>query len=163
MQKLCDEQDRDLTPSLLDSCRDFIAFLEPKYKEDKLKLPPVPCILVFDEAQELTQSSPKSGDPEGRSYFHHLGSVLKQLLPCNVFSVFLSTNSNLRSLAPPVRLHPSLRGLPEPEQSRLYPPITELPFDVFAKDLHDTLSTAGKSTLSAMCSLDVMVNFGRTM
>ena len=149
--------------SLQSSCQDLIAFLEPEYKEDKRKLPPVACILVFDEAQELVDSPLKNGDPEERSYFHHLASVLKQLVPHKVFSVFLSTDSNLRSLAPPVQLHPSLRGLPEPEQPHLCPPITELPFDVFAKDLHDNLSTTGKFTLSAMCSLDVMVNFGRAM
>ena len=119
-------------------------------------------MLVFDEAQELTESH-NNGNPQERSSFHHLGSILKTMIRFNIFSVFLSTNTNVWSLAPPGRLHPSLREVPESKQLYLHPPITELPFDVFARHLNDNLARRGKSTLSAMCSLDVMVTFGRTM
>ena len=161
MQRLYEGQDRDLTASLQGSCKDFITFLQLKYEEDKHELPRAACILVFDEAQELGDLPPKNGNSEERTYFHHLGSVLKQLIPYKVFSVFLSTNSNLRPLAPPTHLHPSAREASE--SMRLHPPITELPFDVFAKNLHDNLCSTGESTLSAMCSVDIMVHFGRTM
>ena len=168
MQELYEGQDQlgDLTVSLQSSCKKFIALLRLKYKEDECELPQVACLLVFDEAQELAALLPKNGDSEERSYFHYFGSVLKELVPYNhaVFSVFLSTNSNVQFLAPPsIQLHPSLREVPEPEPGQSHPPITELPFDVFAKDLNDNLSITGKSMLSETCSVGVMARFGRTM
>ena len=60
----------------------------------------------------------------------------------------------------PASLHPSLRQVPDAAE---HPFLTELPFDVFAKDLNDELYENGRSTLSAVSSLDVMVRFGRSM
>ena len=140
------------------SCKDFVAFLQNQYKLDNPPASPeVPCILVFDEAQELTTTS----NDEERNKYHRLGSVLKEIVEHPVFTAFLSTNSNIRMLAPPAYLHPSLRQVPNAPE--LHPPLTELPFDVFAKDLNDKLHENGRSTLSVVSSLDVMVCFGRTM
>ena len=113
---------------------------------------------MFDEAQELTTTS----NDEERNKYHRLGSVLKEIVEHPVFTVFLSTNSNIRMPAPPspTSLHPSLRQVPDAPE---HPPLTELPFDVFAKDLNDELSENGRFTLSAVSSLDVMVRFGRSM
>ena len=139
------------------SCKNFVAFLQNQYNLDNpTACPRVLCILVFDEAQELTIAS----NYEDRNKYHRLGSILKETVDDPVFTVFLSTNSNIRKLAPPSYLHPSLRQVPDRELS---PPLTELPFDVFAKDLNNELCENGRSTLREVSSLDVMVHFGRTM
>lgn len=142
-----------LTSFLQSSCVDFVKFLKSQHGD----YPGVHCILVFDEAQPLTKLMP-GGE---HSYFHRFGSVLAKIVTQPVFTIFLSTNSNIRALAPPPHLHPSVRVATQEQQ--LLPPSTELPFDVFAWDLNDELIGSTGSTLSAVCSLNIMVRFGRTM
>ncbi|KIJ14749.1 hypothetical protein PAXINDRAFT_12577 [Paxillus involutus ATCC 200175] len=151
---------KGLSDTLTYSCEDFVKCLQTQYQLDdpSVDLPPVACILTFDEAQELAEE-PKS--PKNRSGFHNLGSVLKSISSYAVFSVFLSTNSNLWAIAPPIHSHPSLHKVPHPAQ--LHPPITELPFDLFARGLYTKLCQSNECSLSATCTVPVMACFGRTM
>lgn len=106
---------------------------------------------MFDEAQELGNVA-KNGDLEECSYFHHLRLVLKEIVLHPVFSVFISTTPNFWSVPPPIQSHLLL-------DLQLHPPITELPFDIFARDLDENR----RYTLNAVCSADVMARFGRPM
>lgn len=150
--------DSDLFRTLRRSCDEFVACLQAQYSLDNSETPPAACILVFDEAQELMG---KPGVPQSRSKFRNLAVVLKYIGQCPIFSVFLYSNFNVRSLSPAVGLHPSVGDFPDPPF--FHPPITEFPFDVFAKGLYSKLRGEKNSTLSETCTVDVMACFGRTM
>ena len=95
-QKIEREHDGRGEQELLDlfraSCKNFVAFLQNQYKLDNpTACPCVPCILVFDEAQELTITS----NYEEHNKYHNLGSIIKEIVDHPVFTVFLSTSSNI--------------------------------------------------------------------
>ena len=56
--------------------------------------------------------------------------------------------------------HPSSHTMP---MSWPLPPITEVPFDIFARNLYDDLCESRQLTLSTTCSIDDMAHFGRVM
>lgn len=146
---LLQQPEEILFKTLQDSCKEFIEYLRIQYTE----FHPVACILAFDEAQELTERPITR--KQTFSLYHDLGLVLKAIGSTSVFSVFISTNPNIWSLAPlvePFRCSP-----------RLCPPVTELPFDVFASNLCSDLRESGECTLTAACQVEVMARFGRAM
>lgn len=113
-------------------------------------------ILVFDEAHTLVRphnvTVPDMLDP--RDAFGSLGHVLSSLRKESLYAVFLSTNTQARSLAPPMVLHPSARLGRAVEN--LTPPFTELPFDVFCRPQE-------YPTLESACSFGNIFQFGRTL
>jgi hypothetical protein len=121
----------------------------------------VQVVLAFDEAHTLT-SKPPGTDSLHRTCFYHLGHVLTWLNSQPIFSLFMSTNSQVQELAPPRHLHPSSRGT---FGAALLPPITELlPFDVFAHHIfvkkEEEMSIV---TLETATQPDVITRFGRPM
>ncbi|CAE6362278.1 unnamed protein product [Rhizoctonia solani] len=111
--------------------------------------------VYFDEAHSLT-TVPKYSPEHKRSGFHNLGTVLSKLIDNRSFFIFLSTNSRLEGFAPPGSNYPSYRVT---ENSRLIPPFTELPFDLYERKV-----LKGRTlTLKNVCQTEVMVGFGRVL
>ncbi|KAF8340712.1 uncharacterized protein EI90DRAFT_2101962 [Cantharellus anzutake] len=138
------------------SCSRFVEALPGEAGELK-------CIVYFDEAHRLTE--PVSPDQQKvtrtRSPYHNLGIVLAELTDCAIFFVFLSTSSHLQKLAPSPASHPSVRVA---QGRRLFPPFTELPFDVFENEVLESLKRDRKNpSLENMCQPSIMVGFGRSL
>ncbi|EUC63782.1 G2/mitotic-specific cyclin cdc13, putative [Rhizoctonia solani AG-3 Rhs1AP] len=112
------------------------------------------CYIYFDGADGLAQPSfsSESGSPCRTNPYDSFGKVLEELSDMPVFFIFLSTNTNLQQFAP-VRYN----GFP---QRRVFPPFTELPFDVFVEEAFKKLDPA---SLDNVCTTDVMSHFGRPM
>ncbi|KAF8344090.1 uncharacterized protein EI90DRAFT_3149527 [Cantharellus anzutake] len=122
----------------------------------------VKCIIYFDEAHQLTELVPREKNT-ARSYspYHNLGTVLSELTEFPVFFIFLSTSSHLQKSAPSPASHPSVRIS---QGFRLFPPFTELPFDIFAKKVFQSLKGKNKKcSLENVGQTDVMVGFGRSL
>ncbi|KAF8315993.1 uncharacterized protein EI90DRAFT_3021733 [Cantharellus anzutake] len=134
------------------------------------KCPPSGCafFIYIDEAHTLTDHPPRRNNGRDRSAYHSLGTALTYLKTIPVFALFLSTNSKLKSLAPTMASHPSARVFGA--QTILFPPYTELPFDIFtgaskgSKGLCDRLDAKDSSiTLKEMCSTEMLARFGRPL
>ncbi|KAB5596236.1 hypothetical protein CTheo_221 [Ceratobasidium theobromae] len=117
------------------------------------------CLVSFDEAHDLTKLPGKTLDGEiTRSPYHNLLEVLTGLQDLRVFFVFLSANSSLHQFAAPIQAsHPSARSFAH-HGNYLYPPITELPFDIFLKDYLESIKPY---TLEKLCTFEAMSKFGR--
>lgn len=76
--------------------------------------------------------------------------------PGRIFTLFMSTTSDMDDLAMSAERHPSHRVHPE---TILFPPITELPFDVFASDI----GIEGPPTLETVSQLKNAAKFGRPL
>ncbi|KAF8313348.1 uncharacterized protein EI90DRAFT_3092030 [Cantharellus anzutake] len=138
------------------SCSRFVETLPGEAGELK-------CIIYFDEAHRLAEPvSPRQQNTmRTRSSYHNLGIVLAELTDCAVFFVFLSTSSHLQKLAPSPASHPSARVAPG---LCLFPPFTELPFDVFENEVLQSLRRQGKKlSLENMCQPSIMAGFGRSL
>ncbi|CAE6474493.1 unnamed protein product [Rhizoctonia solani] len=119
------------------------------------------CMVYFDEAHGLTKPPSNFGRLCRMSSYHNLGKVLATLCHAPVFFVFLSTNSNLQQFAPSLSDHPSIRVS---EGSTIFPPFTELPFDVFVEQAFEPLTKdGGRISLDEVCTVDIMSHFGRPM
>lgn len=120
----------------------------------------VACFVYFDEAHTLNK--PRKVPREGyrQSAYQNLGEVLSNLIYCPVFFIFLSTNSHLQLPAPSPTGHLSFRGA---KGNRLFPPFTELPFDVFLEEVLRPLETKGGLALENTCKTDTIVGFGRAL
>jgi hypothetical protein len=118
-------------------------------------------LLVFDEAHSLTHKPSMAASQRERTAFHNLGYVLTHLTRSRIFSLFMSTNSQVQELAPPSHEHPSLRIAPGRD---LLPPITELlPFDIFAQNIATDKAMSLPVTLATAVDPDVFTRFGRPM
>lgn len=78
-----------------------------------------------------------------------------------LYSIFLSTNSNVAQLAPARQVHPSSRVLNHPDEVMLVPPFVELPFDVY-KDGGPIIKEEDM-TLDEVCETPFLVRFGRPL
>ncbi|KAF8323466.1 uncharacterized protein EI90DRAFT_3292349 [Cantharellus anzutake] len=115
--------------------------------------------IYIDEAHTLTKDPKGSG--RDRSAYHALGHVLRWVRSQPFFTLFLSTNSKLRSLAPTPSLHPSTRDW---GFTTLFAPYTELPFDIFSHGICSQLDEGQVPvTLDRMCSVEEMARFGRPL
>jgi hypothetical protein len=120
---------------------------------------PAQLLLVFDEAHVLTAipKSPSAGIT--RSRFHALGHVLQWIRHFPIFSIFMSTNTQILELAPAEDKHPSSRGGTLPQ---LLPPLTEFaPMDIHADGLLHALEKACKFDRSSLWAPDVVTRMGR--
>ena len=109
-------------------------------------------VLYFDEVHVLTNDNLA----DDRTIYHALCREMSQWNRHPIFTVFLSTNSNLPKFAPPGYLHPSDRvNIRDSPQA----PITELPFDCFP----DEKPFKTNMTLSDVSEIEYMVKFGRPL
>ncbi|CAE6478689.1 unnamed protein product [Rhizoctonia solani] len=115
------------------------------------------CFVYFDEAHSLIQTVQHSDDEHKRNSLHNLGTVVSRLIDYGIFFIFLSTNSRVKGFAPPATYHPSEWVA---VGSKLVPPFTELPFDVYDEMILKRLESL---TLTEASSIDVMVSFGRPL
>ncbi|KAG8690277.1 hypothetical protein FRC11_012725, partial [Ceratobasidium sp. 423] len=115
------------------------------------------CFVYFDEAHSLTEGVKEPSDAHNRSPYHNLGTVLSKLAEEGVFFIFLSTNSGLKGFAPPPSYYPSDRVN---QGARLLSPFTELPFDLYEREV---LKSVGPLTLTNLCKTAVLVGFGRVL
>lgn len=76
--------------------------------------------------------------------------------PGRIFTLFMSTNSDMDKLAMSADQHPSHRVR---ANTVLFPPITEFPFDAFAADI----GSDGQPTLKTVSQLKHAAKFGRPM
>ncbi len=122
--------------------------------------PATNCFLLYiDEAETLTQE-PVAGSKRTRSALRSLDHVLSWINSDPLFTLFLSTNFKLRSLVPPTSSYPSARDW---ARVRVYPPYTELPFDIFSIGPSRLPESYEKMTLDLACTLEVMTRFGRPL
>ncbi|KZV99174.1 hypothetical protein EXIGLDRAFT_726239 [Exidia glandulosa HHB12029] len=109
-------------------------------------------ILCFDEAHTLLEKPNESQ----RSPYHHLESALNIVQEFKIFALFMSTVSLLGDLAYTADRHPSYRVQ---TNSSLFPPITELPFDVFASSILQN----GPVTMQEVMQVKSAAKFGRPL
>ncbi|KAG9080519.1 hypothetical protein FRC06_006480, partial [Ceratobasidium sp. 370] len=143
-------QVRALTKKLQGSCRKLVAAISPNHIANTNA-----CLVYFDEAHGLTETTGINNIERTRTLYHNLGKVLSDLVDYPLFFVFLSTNSHLGRLTLTNTLHPSARVF---KGWRLIPPFTELPFDVFKAEV---LNGKKELTLPVACSTEVAAAFGR--
>jgi hypothetical protein len=119
------------------------------------------CLVYFDEAHTLC-GNPSVNDKRERSEYHNLGKVLSLLFQAEhkIFFLFLSTNSRLSALVPPTHSHPSARSW---IGTRLLPPYTELPFDVFGDQVISQLKQTNSLFLNDVCQTKEIIKFGRPL
>jgi hypothetical protein len=114
----------------------------------------VELVLYLDESQKMTETT----EDGIRSPYHTFCSSLNSIIPLNIFTIFLSTNSNLSRYAPSSRVHPSLR-VREKNLVGIQAPFTELPFDLYK----GPIVVEDKSTLEDVCTPAFMARFGRPL
>ncbi|CAE6428764.1 unnamed protein product [Rhizoctonia solani] len=141
----------DLEKSLKQSCESLERRVEIERSDEGNAF-----FVYFDEAHSLTEF-PAPSDEHERSPYHNLGTVLSKLILHRAFFIFLSTNSCLEGFAPPAANYPSSRVN---VNSRLIPPFTELPFDLYE---HEALTNCHALTLETVCQTKFMVGFGRVL
>ncbi|CUA74277.1 Polyketide synthase PksJ [Rhizoctonia solani] len=145
--------------SLSTSCSRFCEAVRPTLERQKQV--GNTAMVYFDEAQRLTAFPSEPGPLRRMSPYHNLGKVLAELIDQRVFFIFISTSSNLQQLAPAPYDHPSLRVS---KGSIVFPPFTELPFDVFDELAFETLARSKKGpSLENVCTTRVISHFGRPM
>ncbi|KAF8655822.1 hypothetical protein AX16_002907 [Volvariella volvacea WC 439] len=150
---------KDTSERLQNACKSFVSKL--KELSTNLHKSHIYCVLAFDEAHTLT-SLPEHDDARRCSNYHILGSLLNEINTQPIFTLFLSTNSHLHSLAAPWPDQPSLRAA---ALERILPPFTELPFDVYSRGLYGRIKQGNRMypTLSQLCTIDVISAFGRPL
>lgn len=98
------------------------------------------------ESKSLHQSQPSQPKPSQPTADVHK--------PGNLFTLFISTDSDIGKVAMPIDRHPSHRVRSE---RTLFTPITELPFDVFVQEIGKT------PTLESVSQLKYAAMFGRPL
>lgn len=115
---------------------------------------PFHVLLIIDEAHTLTVDEPLSG----RSRLLALDHVLKDLKGSEIFTMYLSTYTQIDRLAPSKDRHPSFRGGAD---DALFPPLTEfICFDLQTKKIAEKLFADGV-TLEKISSPAYVTSFGR--
>jgi len=94
-----------------------------------------------------------------RTGYYAFVSALDELKGLGIFTIFMSTSSNLAQFAPQKGHWLSSRSTDR--KWDLNDPFTELPFDVFAKD--ESLITENTSTLEEICQIRFMLRYGRPL
>lgn len=120
----------------------------------------VKLMLYFDEAHTLTGDQPilvDEANDKTMNLYDGLCSSLADLYKQPLFTIFLSTNSNLSQLARAGRLASSARASQNP--GVLQAPITETAFDCSP----NLLVRSGELTLEDVCSIEFMAQFGRPL
>ncbi|QRV90557.1 Serine/threonine-protein kinase [Ceratobasidium sp. AG-Ba] len=141
-----------LKNSLRQSCDRLAAIVHPEWS-----IKTNAFLVCFDQADILTVAN-NYGEPKpSYSAYRNLGAVLALLNDKPVFFVFISRSSQLIQYAPPPIYHPSLLVF---DGSVVIPPFSELPFDLYEKEV---LHTAGPLTLENMSKVKAMVGFGRPL
>lgn len=148
---------RELTREMLTEFDALTKRLQRVLEMDTTKPTRPIVILVLDEAHTLANLPQLADQDSGDRRDAHgtLQHVLSFLNERPLFTVLLSTNTNVQTLAPPSTLHPSWRAGQPPKI--LAPSFTELPFDIFAENLY------GRITLEAACSPEIVMKFGRPL
>jgi hypothetical protein len=110
---------------------------------------PALIILYFDESHSLHEVLP--GDPKGATRYAALCWALDTLRSTQMFSLFLSTNSNLTAYAPPTAR--SYSGRISALEDNVQPPYTALSFDCHPDFPVNAaaLSLKDTSTISFLC------------
>ncbi|KAH7890628.1 hypothetical protein F5I97DRAFT_59418 [Phlebopus sp. FC_14] len=114
----------------------------------------VEVILYFDEAHELKHVI--KGNPEGKTLYDALWSILGLFDDDAIFTLFLSTQSSLTLLAPAAEHARSSR---QQKPHDVQPPITEMPFDC-----HPCFPLRpGQFKLEDLKELPFLARFGRPL
>ncbi|KAL5636380.1 hypothetical protein ACGC1H_000369 [Rhizoctonia solani] len=141
------EQLADLEVALKTSCFRLVDHIQPGSSDTNT------CFVYFDEAHSLTQAVKVITTDHKSSPFHNLGNVLSSLIDYPVFFIFLSTNSSLKGLAPPVAFYTSNRSV---QGSQLIAPCTVLPFDIHESHIVEEFKS-GRMTLNSASDVDTMM------
>lgn len=117
-------------------------------------------LLSFDETHTLSNEFTTEDDSAKiRSHYQVLCSALNYFFEFDIFTVHMSTNSNLAVYSPRAQGHWSARTT-STRIGKLQTPIVEMPFDM-SSDEH--LAIEGKHTAADVCQDEFMVRFGRMM
>ncbi|KAB5592223.1 hypothetical protein CTheo_4320 [Ceratobasidium theobromae] len=142
------------------SAEDLIELIRSKSKSavtDRQR--PVQLVIYFDEAHSLTSNTITNSDGKGLTCYQILCSVIDSFVPLDLFTMFLSTSSKLRSFSPPQEQWWSARGH-RAKTDGVQVPFNELPFDQWEQQY---LLEENKHTLKDVCSPGFMVRFGRPL
>ena len=150
--------------SVADACRQLIQLLPsppaPSAKPNtyaKERIFPIQLVIYFDEAHSLLTPFYTEHDPQRlKTRYDVMLSCLEdmrtEILP--IFSIFLSTNSGLRKLAPSAVFARSAQ-MTDPD-AYAQAPITELPFDCFRK-------FPEVENFESLSSVEFLTSFGRPL
>jgi len=116
----------------------------------------IKVVIYFDESHTLSDVLAPT-NPMNKTLYDVLCSALDHLKSRPLFTIFLSTNSHLATLAPSAALARSARALVH--SGALQAPITETPFDC-APDL---CILPGTLSLEDISDLEFMARFGRPL
>ncbi|KAF8749052.1 hypothetical protein RHS01_10436 [Rhizoctonia solani] len=142
----------EIETSMQKSCQTLLELIQPgSSNQDNI------CLLYFDEAHSLTESVKTPDEEHEQSQYHNLGIAIASLIDYRLFFIFLSTNSRLENFAPAPTSFPSDRVT---NGSRLIPPFTELPFDIYESTVLDDIKIL---SLESVSKTEVMVGFGRAL
>ncbi|KAN0074451.1 hypothetical protein V8E55_011863 [Tylopilus felleus] len=133
--------------NLLATLEKFCTYSSP----DKKGKSRVKIMLYFDEAHELAKDI-----GEGKNLYDAVWSILAEFRNGCVFTVFLSTQSSMRLLAPS---RETARSSRQNKTIALWGPITETPFDCHP----DLPLLPGKYGLADVAMLKFMTMFGRPL
>lgn len=117
-------------------------------------------VLYSDESHGLHERFSGASQDDGRTLYQEFTWALDLLKAQNIFSVFLSTNSDLIHFAPSRVYWPSLRIH---EMDAFQTPFTELPFDCHPSISGGNAIRSGTVTLAEVSTIGFMCMFGRAL
>lgn len=126
--------------------------------DPSVKKTPRTMVLYFDESQGMTTDYGVE-DELANSAYQILCRALNRLHEHPLFTVFLSTSSNLSSFSPSQRLWYSARGR-NAQTDNVQPPFVELPFDTWKETI---IIREDQKTLADVCETEFMARFGRPL
>lgn len=118
-------------------------------------------LFYFDESHNITsRKTPEPNPNDSRTSYQCLCKALSVFMHQPVFTLFLSTYSQLSKFSPSARYFWSQR-LDDPSiQVSLHAPFVELGFDIWKST---PLATENDHTVDEVCSLEFMSRFGRPL
>lgn len=117
----------------------------------------VVIVLYFDESYGMTTDNAEGASE--KSAYQILCKAINELHKQDLFTVFLSTSSNLSSFSPSQRLWWSARARKAPVDG-VQSPFVELPFDTWKEAI---IVREGTETLTEVCETGFMARFGRPL
>ncbi|TCD66424.1 hypothetical protein EIP91_001360 [Steccherinum ochraceum] len=118
----------------------------------------VVVMICIDEADALIANrADKRSVP-----YDSLCAALNAITTLDIFTVFLSTSSNLGVFIPQ-RGHYTSERVRNARKGPLHAPVVELPWDIWRGPNNEPISTEGTLTLKDVCKASFMVRFGRPL
>ncbi|TCD63019.1 hypothetical protein EIP91_006082 [Steccherinum ochraceum] len=137
---------------------DLVKLIRSRSRIESARDKDVVVIICIDEADALIA---KRADKRSVPY-DSLCAALNAITTLDIFTVFLSTSSNLGVFIPQ-RSHYTSERVRNANKDPLHAPVVELPWDIWRGPKDEPISQEGTLILDDVCKASFMVRFGRPL